>query len=930
MNNKIAIETKQNARQTLSKRMLAEINLLQYSTMELQQRIRQEIEDNPAFEVDNLTEKSEEQEAEDPIENSEEINPDDFEESDDYIELSRYDARNRSADEDYTQVQIKDEVDVMDLLKSQIDFKEITDRQRKICKYLIGCMDDRGFIERDPYDIVDDYAMSMGEMVTEQEIEEALATIKTLEPIGIGAKDLRECFLLQIDAMPEEKRDENIIILREIIENHFKRLSEQNLESILNQCNITSEQLQSAIALLKKLNPSPLGSYGEAALSLKSTVTPDFIVDVSDGNITLTLNKADMPELTISEWFRDMADGKGTKDKAAITYSKNCVEEAEWFIGALARREQTMLSVMQAIIKLQRTYFLTGDETKLHPMQLLDIKELTGLDVGTVSKITSGNFMQCPYGIIPLKRLFTDAANTSNGEDVSTLKVKAILSEIIAAEDKSKPLSDQALSAVMAEKGYTLARRTIAKYREQMNIPSTQARKILKILILAIMLPLMSMAQDFGFAQVGYMIYDMDSNRCIAEKDPDIKMTPASVMKVFTSATALELFGGDYQFHTKVMTDGYIESGVLKGNIYIHGAIDPTIESKVYPDIHFFSELIKSLKDKGINKIKGNIIADGAIIYGEAVSNRWVIEDLGTYYGTGCFGISLFDNVQTLTIHGVDPPVFTPKYPESKVKIVSNLKLTDGGSSAILVNTMPYSSEYVVEGSLHRGNFVSPQVAIPNPMVFMANYTLSQLRNAGIEVTGSAMESKNNPPQGASVLYTYDSPLLSNIIREVNFNSNNHYAQHLFRLIGTKSRSCGSTAHDASLAVKHFWISKGIHSIENIAMYDGNGLSPMNAVSPRMVVDILKYMTTSKTAYYFRQSLPVCGHEGTVKGLFYNTPEIEACAKSGSMTGVQSYAGYIRYHNRNYAFCVMVNEFDNDRSKVKKQIEKLLLNSIKQ
>jgi len=929
MDNKIAIETKQNARQTLSKRLLAEINLLQYPLIDLQQRIRQEIEQNPAFEVDDATSKPEEQqEADVENDNTEEINPDDYEETDDYIE-PKYDARNHSADEDYTQIQIKDEVDVMEVLKSQVDYKEISERQRTICKYLIGCMDDRGFIERDPYDIVDDYAMTMGTMVTEEEIKEALDTIKTMEPIGIGAKDLRECFLLQIDAIPEEKKDNYTFILRNIIENHFKKLSEQNIDGILNQCNITSEQLQGALARLKKLNPSPLGSYGEAALSLRSTITPDFLIDVSDGEIVLSLNKTDMPTLTISEWFKDMAEGKGTKDKKAIAYSQKCVEEAEWFIGALAKRDQTMLTVMQAIIKLQRTYFLTGDETKLRPMQLLDIKDITGLDVGTISKITSNNYMQCPYGILPLKRLFTDAANTSNGEDISTLKVKAILAEVIESEDKHKPLSDQTLSEIMTKKGYNLARRTITKYRELLNIPSAQARKILKVIILAFLLPLMTMAQDFGNAQLGYIIYDLDSCHSIAEKDPDIKMTPASVMKIFTTATALEIFGGNYEYQTKVFTDGQICDGVLKGNLYIHGAADPTIESKVYPELHFFSNMIQAIKDKGINRIEGNIIADGAVIYGEAVSNKWVVEDLYTYYGVGCYGISLFDNVQTLTIHGVNPPTFTPKYPETEVTVISNLKLTSGGSSAITVYTVPFSNNYVVEGALHIGNYASPQVAIPNPIIFMANYAKNQLSNAGVIVTGNAEESKSNPPSAATVLYTYHSPLLANIVKEVNFNSNNHYAQHLFRLLGTKSLAIGSTTYEATHIIKHFWKDKGIRSLDNIAMYDGNGLSPMNAASPRMVIDVLRYMKTSESAYYFMQSLPRCGKEGTVQGLFWNTPDVEAYAKSGSMTGVQSYAGYIKYNNRNYAFCVMVNEFDDDRSTIKKKIQQLLMKVIK-
>lgn len=929
MNNKIAIETKQSARQTLTKRQLAEIKLLQYTTVELEQRIREEIESNPAFDVDEVPKESEEQQEEEVNEVIEDGNPDDFEESEDYIE-PKYSATNRLEDDDYREVQIKDESSVTEYLKSQLDYKEISEKQKSICEYLIDAMDGRGFIERDPYDIVDDYAMSMGELITEEEVEKAIQIIQTLEPTGIGAKDLRECFLLQIDALPEEKKTSDVLILRNIIENHFKKLSEQNLEGIISQCNITTEKLQKALAFLKKLNPSPLGSFGEASPSIRSTITPDFIIDVTDNEITISLNNGDMPTLTISEWYRDMAEGKATKDKEAISYSRDCIERAEWFVGAIAKREQTLMTVMQAIAKMQKTYFLTGDETKLKPMQLSDVAELTELDPTTISRITSHSYMQCPYGIIPLKRLFNDAANSADGEDVSTIKVKAILAEIIKDEDKNNPLSDQALSTIMTKKGYTVARRTITKYREQLNIPSAQARKILKILILIVMLPLLALAQNFGNAQVGYIVYDLDSNRCVAQKDPDIKMTPASVMKIFTTATALELFGGDYEFHTNVLTDGDIKNGVLKGNIYIHGAADPTIESSVFPDIHFFKELTNTLKQKGIEKIEGDIIADGIVLFGEAVCNRWVVEDLYTYYGVGCYGISLFDNVQTLTIQGVDPPRFTPRYPESKVTVTSNLQLTDGGSSAIMVYTIPFCNNYVVEGVLHRGNYASPQVAIPNPILLMANYARSQLSKAGIEVTGEATESKHNPPHGATLLYTYRSPMLANIIKEVNFNSNNHYAQHIFRLIGTKRSATGSTTQDAIHIITSFWQNKGIHSIANIAMYDGNGLSPMNAASPRMVVDVLKYIRDSKSAYYFMQSLPRCGQQGTVKSLFWNTPEIEAYAKSGSMTGVQSYAGYIKYNNRNYAFCVMVNEFDDERNVVKKNIQELLMNAIRQ
>ena len=925
-NNKIAIETTQKNRQLLSKRQMAEIKLLQYTTVELEQRIREELENNPAFEVDDAPRENEEEATEPIIDDG---NPDDFEESDDYIE-PRYTARNYSTDEDYRELQIKDEVNVTEYMKSQLDFKDLSERQKSICKYLIDAMDDRGFIERDPYDIVDDYAMSMGELITEPEVEEALHTIQTLEPAGVGARNLRECFLIQIDAIPEDNIDANTIILRNIIENHYKKLSDQNIDGLINQCKITEKQLQGAIAVLKKLNPSPLGSFGEASLSIKSTITPDFIVDIADNDeISVTLNNSDMPTLTINEWYRNMADGRTTKDKKAVAYSKECVERAEWFIGAIARREQTLMSVMQAIAMIQRDYFLTGDVNRLKPMQLSDISKVTGLDPTSISRITSHSYMQCPYGIIALKKMFSEAANTSDGEDATIIQAKMALEEIIEAEDKNAPLSDQALSEKMAEKGYNVARRTISKYRENLNIPSAKARKILTMLIIALLLPIMAIAQDFGNAQVGYLLIDIDNNKTIAQKDPDIKMTPASVMKIITTATALEIFGGDYEFQTLVLSDGQISNGILQGNLYIHGGLDPTIESKVFPDLHFFNDMIKSLKEQGISQINGDIIADGAIIYGEEVCNKWVVEDLYTYYGVGCYGISMFDNVQVLTIHGTNPPTFTPKYPESNVTITSNLKLTDSGSSAIMIYTVPFSNNYVVEGALHKGNWASPEVAIPNPMILMANYAKSQFEKSEITITGKARESKNMPPASANVIYTYHSPLLANIVREVNFNSNNHYAQHLFRLIGTTIAANGSTTNESTNGIIRYWQQHGVKSIERLTMYDGNGLSPMNAASPRMIVDVLRYMQKSESAYYFMHTMPRCGKEGTVKGLFYNIPEIEAYAKSGSMSGVQSYAGYIKYKNRNYAFCVMVNEFDDERSTVKKNIQQLLVNALK-
>lgn len=471
----------------LSPQMLAELKLLEYPVVALEQRIREEIESNPAFDVDEsvLENKYENEEPQDEFEGekdligddeSRDFSPDDgdYDDGEGHFNNPKF----SSGDDDNYQIQVKDEVSKSDFLKQQLDYKDLSSKHKKLCQYIIGNLDDRGFITGEIDRMVDDYAMAEGELVDETEIQSAIETIKTLEPTGVGASGLRECFLLQLDKM---KENDDVLLLKHIINEYFRLLSDCNFDVIKSRLGIDDDELKSALEVMRRLNPSPLGSFSDSAQVLKRTISPDFLVEESDGEIVVSLNDSNIPAMKVSEQYKMMAGGLMKEaDKQAVRFAQEYVGKADWFIGAIAQRQRTLMTIMMAIADFQKDYFLTGDFSKLRPMHLKDIEELTGFDASTISRATSNKYMQTNYGIFPLKSMFSEVVKTVDGEDMSNRQIKEILLEIVDSEDKDNPYSDSELANMLTGRGIAVARRTIAKYRDQLGIPTGQTRRLMK------------------------------------------------------------------------------------------------------------------------------------------------------------------------------------------------------------------------------------------------------------------------------------------------------------------------------------------------------------------------------------------------------------------------------------------------------------------
>lgn len=437
--------------------------------------------------------------------------------------------------------------------------------------------------------------------------------------------------------------------------------------------------------------------------------------------------------------------------------------------------------------------------------------------------------------------------------------------------------------------------------------------------------------QGWYDADVAYLIYDIDSSHTVADYRGDIKMTPASVLKLLTTASALEVVGAENRIVTAVTTDGFVDdSGVLNGNIYIRGAFDPTVESAYLSDASFFAPLINALKGKGIKAVNGDVVVDASFVRRQAVNDKWVLEDIATYYGVGCFGISVCDNVRKIKVKSGkegQKVSFSFDYPEiclpqviDRIHVTKTKKRSEQTSNDIHFYVMPYGNEVLAEGTMAENSTYTEPLALTDPVRFFSLLLKRQLILNGIAVSGDAREGVFG---GDTVLYSHNSPMLFNIVRETNFRSNNHYAQHLFNLV-TKTK-IGSTSSPQD-TIRDLWKARNV-DLSTAILYDGNGLSPMDAVSPRQVVGILNYMWHSDNGYYFFYSLPQCGRDGTVANVF-NTSAMYIRAKSGSMSGVQSYAGYVVSQGRCYSFCIFVNKFSCSRQLVRSLIEQTITNAI--
>lgn len=470
----------QKTEQRLSPQQIQLMKLLQVPTLELDQRIKQELEENPALEEGIETEDDEFDKEED-ISSSED--DDEFDISDYFDEdVADYktQANNASKDEEERVVPLSGEQSFQEKLTEQLHLIALNDTQFLIADVLIGNLDESGYLSREISAIVDDLAFSQNIMVEEKEIEAVLLLIQSLDPAGIGARNLRECLLIQMNRRQDKSL--NRIRAKQILENYFDEFTKKHYDKIAKKFTITDDDLKDVISEILKLNPKPGGSMKESARNHQQII-PDFILQENEGALELTLNSRNAPDLKISKEYEVMlrayAEGAKTSksDKQALTFIKHKLDSAMWFIDAIKQRQQTLLLTMSAILRYQESFFLSGDETKLKPMILKDIAEIVSLDISTVSRVANSKYIQTTFGVFSLKYFFSESLSTDSGEEVSTREVKQILLTAIENEDKRNPLPDEKLMALLNDKGYNIARRTVAKYREQLNLPVARMRK---------------------------------------------------------------------------------------------------------------------------------------------------------------------------------------------------------------------------------------------------------------------------------------------------------------------------------------------------------------------------------------------------------------------------------------------------------------------
>ncbi len=481
--------------QKLSPQQIQLMKLLQVPTANLEERIKEELEENPALEQgDEEFDENFTDDLKDEFDKSdEEYDSEDAADEYDNIDLSEYVSEGdddiadyRTRDENYPElderkvIPFKIESSFNEMLLDQLGMLSLDERNYKIAEQVTGSIDDDGYLRRELSSIADDLAFRQNIIASEEEIETIIKKIQHFDPPGICARNLQECLLLQLNRQLAEGRDVNLAI--QVLSKYFEEFTKKHYEKIQRGLNLTDEQLKEVINTIIRLNPKPGGNIGEMNKA-ESYVVPDFFIFNNGGKLELTLNAKNAPDLRISEGYRDMLKeyDKGSKkdkrQKEAVLFIKQKIDSAKWFIDMIKQRQHTLLSTMGSIMNYQKEFFLTGDETTLKPMILKDIAEVTGLDISTVSRVANSKFVQTEFGTYRLKFFFSESLSTDSGEEVSTREVKKILSDLIEAEDKRKPLSDESLTEMLQEKGYNIARRTVAKYREQLNVPVARLRK---------------------------------------------------------------------------------------------------------------------------------------------------------------------------------------------------------------------------------------------------------------------------------------------------------------------------------------------------------------------------------------------------------------------------------------------------------------------
>ena len=465
---KQGLELKQT--QKLSPLQIQTIKLIELPIQELEQRIRKELEENPVLDED-LPKEKEEDEA------PREVSLSEYKE-DDAIPSYRLRSDNYSKEErpQYNTFSVKESF--TQSLQEQLGYRSLTEHQYAVASFLIGCLDDDGYLRRSIDSIVDDLSFRANVETDEQEVLDMLKIIQEFDPAGVGARDLRECLLLQIRHC---KKSPEIETAKKILANHFNEFTSKHYQKIMTRMNLTEQELKAAIGKILKLNPSPGGQIDDSYNDQAQQIVPDFLLEYVDGDLKLSMPRFSVPELRVNRKYADIlieaANTSEREKKEAAAFVKKKLDSAKWFVEAIRQRHNTLSSTMQAIVDYQRDYFVDGDETHLKPMVLKDIAEKTGFDISTISRVVNSKYIETHFGIYSLKYFFSEGLENQEGEEVSTRELKKALQECVETEDKHKPLTDDELVDKMTEKGYKVARRTIAKYRDQLGIPKARLRK---------------------------------------------------------------------------------------------------------------------------------------------------------------------------------------------------------------------------------------------------------------------------------------------------------------------------------------------------------------------------------------------------------------------------------------------------------------------
>ena len=463
--------------QKLSPQQIQLMKLIQLPTLDFEQKIQREIEENPALEQNQNSSDENDQENHDEYSDSDDINIDDYINYDDTPSYKLNSNNSRGQEE--KNIPFSSGISFTQHLISQLKPISLSEKKMKIAEFLVGSIDDSGYIRHELDEIIDDLAFTQNIIVDKSELTEVLRIVQDFDPPGVGALSLKECLLIQL----KRKRKANSVDLAiEIIENSYEQFSKKHFEKLMNKYSIDETELKEVITIISKLNPKPGGSYSGGSSPIEQVI-PDFKISIENNELALNLNYRNSPTLNISRDYDEMLKGykleknKSKTQREAVQFIKQKLDSAKWFIDAVKQRQQTLLITMQAIMNYQKEYFLTGDERKIKPMILKDIANEIEMDISTISRVANSKYVDTPYGTKLLKEFFSESMKTTSGEEISTIEIKKILEKIISKENKRKPETDEKLVKLLNEKGYKIARRTVAKYREQLNIPVARLRK---------------------------------------------------------------------------------------------------------------------------------------------------------------------------------------------------------------------------------------------------------------------------------------------------------------------------------------------------------------------------------------------------------------------------------------------------------------------